>query len=389
MSGLARYLTAAVLVRGADSGATVGLVLLAADQHQPAAVGGLLVAALNAPHLLGPWLAARLDRTREPRRLLAAFYLVYGLALAAGALALGRTSLVVTVLLVAVAGCCGPLLTGGLSSVLDDLGPNRRRQGWDALSYGIGGTLGPAATAGLAGVTGPVDALLGLATAALVAAGLALTLPLGTGRTPREALGLRAGLGMLVTRPPLRRVTVLTLLGAVELGALPVVAVAFGRDLHGTATAGAALTVAYGAGSLLGSALVTVWPLRGEPEVQAVRLFAAMAVATAVCALAPGYGLAVAGFTALGVANATSFTATLASRSAYAPEGAQAQVFVTSAGLKVAMAAVGAALAGTASGLGGRALLLGAAAITGLAVLAALVDRRLTTRRLVAAGSTD
>lgn len=169
-------------------------------------------------------------------------------------------------------------------------------------------------------------------------------MPLGTGRTPREALGLRAGLGMLVTRPPLRRVTVLTLLGAVELGALPVVAVAFGRDLHGTATAGAALTVAYGAGSLLGSALVTVWPLRGEPEVQAVRLFAAMAVATAVCALAPGYGLAVAGFTALGVANATSFTATLASRSAYAPEGAQAQVFVTSAGLKVAMAAVGAAL---------------------------------------------
>ncbi|MFT7874264.1 MFS transporter, partial [Amycolatopsis sp. A24] len=65
MSGLLRYLTAAVLVRGADSGASVGLLLLAADRHQPAATGGLLVAALTAPHLAGPWLAVRLDRARD------------------------------------------------------------------------------------------------------------------------------------------------------------------------------------------------------------------------------------------------------------------------------------------------------------------------------------
>ncbi|WP_103352225.1 hypothetical protein [Amycolatopsis sp. CA-128772] len=122
MSGLARYLTAAVLVRGADSGATVGLLLLAADRHQPAAAGGLLVAALNAPHLVGPWLAARLDRAQDRRRLLAAAYLVYGVALAAGALALGRFPTVVPIAAVAIAGACGPLLTGGLSSVLGDLG---------------------------------------------------------------------------------------------------------------------------------------------------------------------------------------------------------------------------------------------------------------------------
>lgn len=443
MAGLARYLTAAVLVRGADSGATVGLLLLAAARHQPAAAGGLLVAALNAPHLAGPWLAARLDRATDRRRLLAAAYAGYGMALAAGALALGRLPAVVPIAAVALAGVCGPLLTGGLSSVLGDLGsrrtppadfgtprspaggrattasrrwgnsrrdsgpshgsgplthtgrsteapapdPNgsrgpagvltatadRRRRGWDALTYGVGNTAGPAAAAGLAAVAGPLVAVLALTAAAAVAGVLVLTLPLSGRAGAAGAVSLRAGFAVLLRCPPLRRVTVLTLLGAVELGALPVIAVRFGEELHGSAAAGAALTVAYGAGSLLGSALVTVRPLVGEPEVLAVRLFAAMAVATALCALLPQYALA--GFGLLGLLNATSFTATLAARGAYAPAGAQAQVFVTSAGLKVAMAAAGAALAG-AVGESGPVLLLGAAATTGLAVVAARLDAR-------------
>ncbi len=377
MSGLTRYLTAAVLVRGADSGATVGLLLLAADRHQSAATGGLLVAALTAPHLVGPWLAVRLDRARDRRRLLALAYLVYGVALTTGALAVGRLPAAAALAAVAVAGCCGPLLTGGLSSVLDDVTRSRRGRGWDALTYGVGGTAGPAAAAALTASAGPLGAVLALAVAAVAAGALVVTLPAAGAARPEEAASLRAGLAVLIRRGPLRRVTLLTLLAALQLGALPVVAVRFGTELHGTAAAGATLTVAYGAGSLLGSALVTAWPLRGEPEVQAARLFAAMAVATAACAFAPGYAVAIAGFAVLGVLNAVSFTATLAARGAYAPAGAQAQVFVTSAGLKVTSAAAGAALAGAASGFGGQALLLAAAATTGLAVVAARVDGKL------------
>ncbi|MEV5717613.1 MFS transporter [Amycolatopsis mediterranei] len=377
MSGLARYLTTAVLVRGADSGASVGLLLLAADRHQSAATGGLLVAALTAPHLVGPWLAVRLDRARDRRRLLALAYLVYGVALTAGALAAGRLPTASALAAVAVAGACGPLLTGGLSSVLDDLGPGRRGRGWDALTYGLGGTAGPATAATLTALAGPLEAVLALAVAAVTAGALVVTLPPAGRAHPGEAAGLRAGLAVLVRRGPLRRVTLLTVLAAVELGALPVVAVRFGAELHGTAAAGATLTVSYGAGSLLGSALVTAWPLRGEPEVLATRLFAAMAAATAMSAFAPAYAVAIAGFAALGVLNAMSFTATLSARGTYAPASAQAQVFVTSAGLKVTSAAAGAALAGAASGLGGRALLLAAAAATGLAVVAAWVDGKL------------
>jgi preprotein translocase subunit Sec61beta len=128
-SGLVRYCAAAVLVRASDAGAVAGLILLAVDPDLRTAagpaVGGLLVAALTAPHLLGPWIANRLDRAGDGRGLLAGSYLVYAVALAAGSLAVGRVSVVVPLVLVGLAGCCGPLLTGGLSSRLTAIAGRR------------------------------------------------------------------------------------------------------------------------------------------------------------------------------------------------------------------------------------------------------------------------
>jgi MFS family permease len=390
--GLARYVSAAVLVRGVDSGAGVGLVLLALDPglhiRNGAATGGLLAAALSAPHLVGPWLAHRLDRSPDSRRLLAAAYLLYACALAIGSMVVGRMPLVVALLAVAAAGCCGPLLTGGLSSRLagirgSDDRAQRRAQGWDALTYGVGGTAGPAVVAGVAASLGPLAALLGLSAAAIVAAMLTLTLP--PDHSDRSAAtptpGIRVGMSLLVTRAPLRRVTVMTMLGALGLGALPVIAAVLGPHLTDRPGAGATLTVAYGLGNLAGSLLVTILPLRGEPDVLALRLFAALATATAICAFAPSFPSALAGFALIGIANSTSFTATLAARSAYAPPTARAQVFVTSAGLKIALASVGAATAGAAAGIGGHVLLLISAAITATAVLTAAADRVITPRQ--------
>ncbi|MCO5971283.1 MFS transporter [Actinoallomurus soli] len=384
--GLVRYVPAAVLARGADGGAAVGLVLLAMDPGLripgAAATGGLLAGALSAPHLVGPWTARRLDRARDARRVLATAFLVYAAALATGSLLLGHAPVWAAVAAVAVAGCCGPLLTGGLSSRLPgtsgaDGAARRRAQGWDALTYGIGGTAGPAAVAGLAGLFGPLTAMLGLSGAAALAAALTPTLPLerSTDASTDRAPGVLAGMGVLVRSAPLRRVTTLTLLGALGLGALPVIAAVLGPHLTGRPGAGAALTVAYGLGNLGGSLLVTIFPLRGEPERLALRLFAVLAVTTALGALAPGFPLALAGFALIGVANALSFTATLTARTAYAPAAARAQVFVTSAGLKVAVSSVGSAAAGAMAGLGGRTLLLLCAGAGAVALLSAGADR--------------
>src|SRR4051812_20479155 len=133
------YILAATLVRAADGGAAVGFVLLAGPR-----TGGLLAAALTAPHLLGPLVARRLDAARDGRLLLGAAYALYGAAVATATLLVHRAPVIVAGALVAVAGTCGPLLTGGLSSRLAGVAPDPRRgEGWDAVTYGIGGGARP------------------------------------------------------------------------------------------------------------------------------------------------------------------------------------------------------------------------------------------------------
>jgi MFS family permease len=390
---LTRYASAAILVRAADAGAAVGLILLAFDPtlhiSGAGALGGLLVAALTAPHLVAPWVGERLERSNDGRGLLAVSYLWYALALGSGALLLGHTPVAVPLGLITLAGLCGPLLTGGLSSRLPAIAAHNERaqsraQGIDALTYGVGGTLGPVLVAGLSALAGPRAALLGLCSMSIAAAMLTLTLP---GRplppqadpaTPKPSTSqrVRAGLRPLITNPPLRRVSILTLVGALGTGGLPVITASLGIHLSNRATSGAILLTALGAGSLLGSLLVTVFPLTGEPEVLALRHFSGLTAVTAACALAPTILWSLISFMILGVVQATFFTTTLAARAQYSPPSSRAQVFVTSAGLKVAVSSLGAAIAGLCSGFAsGQALLLAVAALTAIGLLSTLADR--------------
>ncbi|MFI6925320.1 MFS transporter [Nonomuraea spiralis] len=404
-----RYVGAATLVRCVDGGATVGLVLLALRRlPQGAAAGGLFVALLTVPHLLGPWLARQLDRSADGRRLLAGAFVLHGAALAAGAALMGVAPLPVVGALLLLAGAGGPIVTGGLSSRLPEIAVRARMargraEGWDAVTYGVGGTAGPALVAGLAAVADPLSAVLGLGVATVVAGAVVLTLPddprkptlpgesdprkpglpgetvaSREGRRGEGVLTVRQALGLMVTLGPLRRVLVATLLTAVTAGGLTVVAVEFGARLgHGEA-AGAALAAVYGLGNLAGSLAVTAFPLRGEPERLTVRHVVILAVALALCALSPVYPVAVAAFGLAGFANAPLFAASLAARSAYSPPGARAQVFVSIAGLKMGLSSVGAAGAGAALVLGPRPLLAAGAALVLVAAVVAVADRRLT-----------
>ena len=65
---IVHYAGAAVLVRTADEGARVALVLLALERTRSAALGGLLVAALLVPHVAAAGVVgARADRSRQAR----------------------------------------------------------------------------------------------------------------------------------------------------------------------------------------------------------------------------------------------------------------------------------------------------------------------------------
>jgi hypothetical protein len=377
-----RYLTAATLARAADAGAIVGLVLLALSAgpglDRPGLVGGVLAACLTAPHLIGPVVARHLDRARDGRPLLAGAFVLYGAAIGAATLTFGRVPIVLTGVLVVVAGLCGPLLTGGLSSRLAGLVPGdersqRRAQGADAVTYGIGGSAGPAAVAALAAATGATGAMLVLAAAAALGGLVVLTLPRSPGSPDGQttAMTVPAVLRLMVVSGPLRRLTYATVLVAVATGSVSVLAVVLGEHLRGSAVPGATLAAAFGAGNLLGSLGVTAFPSTGDVEHLITRYAAVVGVAFGVCAVVPGFAPAVAAFGALGAVNAPFFTATLAARSEFAPPDARAQIFVSSAGLKVAAASAGTAVAGALVGSVSPRLLLFAAG--GLVVLTALV----------------
>jgi hypothetical protein len=385
---LLSYVIAAALVRAASAGAAVALVALAVDVTGPAgngpAVGGLLAAMLTAPTLLGPVCARPLDRARDGRWVLAASCVVFAGALAAGAVLVGRAPVGVAAAVIGVAGLTTPLLTGGLSSRLSALADpavraQRRAEGWDAVTYGLGGSVGPAAVGAAVAVATPFASVLGLACAALVGAAVLTTLPLpgasgavGPVARPRQVVRLMTAPG------PLRRVLVASTLTAVAAGGLLVVAVVLGGELTTAAGAGPALAAAFGLGNLGASAVVAVLPLRAEPERLTVRLTAALAVAIGGCALAPGFGAALVAFAVAGAVNGVLFPASLAARSTYSPPEARAGVFVTMAGAKTAAASAGTAVTGIALALGPRAVLAASAGVVAIAAVAAVLDRRCT-----------
>jgi hypothetical protein len=381
-AAVTRYAAVATVARLGDAGGGIGVLLLAVDRlgaGRGAVAGGLLAAALTAPHALGPWTGRLLDRWDDRRRVLASGAVVFGVAVGAGAVLLQTGHLLLAASGFAVAGAAGPLLTGGFSSLVSGLGaPVARARGVDAVTYGVAGTVGPAVVAAVASASSPLRALLGVA-GAVVAAGVATGLVPATA-PPERALrtGEPRQRFVLLRARPLRQVTITTVAAAAAGGALGVVAVVLAGELGVAAEAGW-LVAALGLGNLVGAAL-TVWrPLQGEPVRQSLVLVTALAVATALVATVWSIPSGVVVFGAVGLITAPWVTATLHARERYAPPGRTGEVFVALAGVKVAGTSAGTALAGVVSGAGARPVALAAAALVLLAVAA--VSPRASARR--------
>jgi MFS family permease len=387
-STLARYLIMAILVRTASGGAAFGVIALAISvarrRSEGAFTGGLVTACLTAPCVVAPLLARLSNRVRDDRPILTGAFVVFGIGLASAAVLMGRVPLAVTASFALVAGLCGPLMTGGLSSKLSALvdpaeRTQRRAEAWDALTYGLGATLGPAFVAAIVAASGALSAVIGLGALSIIGAFGPLTLPrrerTDTDVSGRSRSSSTGALRTVFSSGPLRRLMKVTLLAALGTGGLPVVAAVLGKQLGHGAASGAALGAAYGLGNLGGAVAATVRPLKGEPETVTIRMVGLSAVVIGCCALAPSYGAALITFAAAGAASAILFTASLAVRSLYSPPEARAQVFMTMAGLKVASASLGTAITGFLVGYGARALLGTAAVVVAIAAAVALADQ--------------
>ncbi|GAA2384809.1 MFS transporter [Dactylosporangium salmoneum] len=174
-----RWLAAATLARTADAGSGVVIVLASVREFGGPVQGSLVLAVLLVPNVVaGPFLGVLTDRAKHPRVLHACFVGGFGAALGGVLSLLGHAPQPAVLALAAIAGCCAPMIFGGLSSRLDDVVAEERRRrfrGLDAATYNVAEIAGPAVCAALVVSVGVPAAATALAASCLAAAVLLLT----------------------------------------------------------------------------------------------------------------------------------------------------------------------------------------------------------------------
>ena len=350
---LGGYLVAAGLVRFADEGARVALVLLAIQRTDNAGTGGILIAALLVPHVVAaPAVGLLVDRARQPRWVLAVAAFGFAAALAVAGVGVGRAPLPVVLGVLVAGGCCGPALTGALTSQLSELVPAAslpRAFGLDSLVYNLAGIAGPAVAGVLAAGSGAGVATTALSASAAVGALTLAVLPIGgygPGTARAVAPSLTAGVLAVVRDRVLVVVTGASSAGQLGTGALPVVAAVLATRAHSPARTGVLLT-AVAAGALIGS---LVWTLRPPPSARAPLVvmvsLIGIGVPLAIAAASTSLTFTTVLFAVSGLSTGPFAGALFTARQDRAPEQLRAQVFTIAAGLKTTTAAAGAGLAG-------------------------------------------
>jgi predicted MFS family arabinose efflux permease len=375
--GWPAFFLAATLARLASEMFPVAVVLLVLDRTGRAALAGAAVAATTLPSVVtGPVLGAWLDRTTRRRAALASNQVVLGASLMAILAAAGRAPGWVLLLLAALAGLTAPLATGGFTSMIPALVPQRllpRANALEASSFNTAAIAGPALAGAVAAGPGPAAAVAleaGLCGLALLAI---LRLPrVARAAAPAASMAatIRQGLGHLAATPVLRGVTVATAVALGGLGlltlALPFLAEELGAGRAGAGYLWAALEAGGMAGALAGARLLAGWP----PQRVVLAGLALLGLVMATWPLAPSFPVALLLVALAGVLEGPAFAATFATRQRWSPAELRGQIFTTAASLKVGAFAVGAALAGpTVERLGAGGALVAAGAVHVLAAL--------------------
>jgi MFS family permease len=380
--GYPAFLLAATLARLASEMFPVAAVLLVLDRTGRPGLAGAVVAATTLPAVVtGPVLGAWLDRTRRRRLALAGNQLLLAASLLGILAAAGHVPGWVLVLLATAAGVSGPLSTGGYTSMIPALVPERllaRANALEAASFNVAAIAGPAVAGAVAATAGAAWAVL----AEAVLAGLALP---AIARLPRVAAAagdapaplataIRQGLTLLARTPVLRGVTVATAVGLGGYGLLTLAMPFWAERLGAGRAAAGYLFAALEAGAIAG-ALVAARPAAGWPPQRVVLAgLGLFGLAVTAWPLAGSFPAALGLVALAGLVEGPAFAATFATRQRWSPPELRGQIFTTAASVKLGAFAVGSALAGPVlarAGVGGILVAAGAVQLLGVVLGAA------------------
>ncbi|MEV7232350.1 MFS transporter [Polymorphospora sp. NPDC051019] len=369
----------AFFARLADEGMAVAVVMLAVDRTGSAAHGAFVLTAWMAPHVFAaPLAGAVAARARRPRLFYAGALGGFAMAISALAISIGRIPLPLALAIAAAGGCCGPIVSGGLSSLITRLlpagGERSRAYSWDAMTYNAAAVAGPGTAGLVASALSPATAMLVLSAAAACACVLTALLPLRTGveGSPVVPTRLRRdmadGVRTVWQERELRAITAATCLAFTGIGALTTTSVLLATSL-GSAGAGGLLMTAFAVGAMAGTLGMTRLRPTVLPQRLAVIGLLGTALGLAAAALVSSVPVAAVCFAAAGACDGLVLAVTLRIRADHSPPQLRTQVFTIGAGLKISAAATGSALAGLATVgtahwyLTGIALLQAAAAL--------------------------
>ena len=377
--GYPAFLLAATLARLASEMFPVAAVLLVLDRTGRAGLAGAVVAATTLPAVVtGPVLGAWLDRTRRRRVALAANQVLLAASLVGILAAAGRAPGWVLVLLATSAGLSGPLATGGYTSMIPLLVPERllaRANALEASSFNIAAIAGPAVAGAVAATAGAGWAVLAEAVLAALALPAIARLPrvgLATGGQPASlAAAVRQGLALLARTPVLRGVTVATAVGLGGTGLLTL-AMPFWSERLGAGRAGAGyLFAALEAGAIAGALLASRPAAAWAPQRVVLAGLALYGLVVTAWPLASSFPAALGLVALAGMVEGPAFAATFATRQRWSPPELRGQIFTTAASVKLGAFAVGSALAGPAvarAGVGGALVAVGAIQVLAVAL---------------------
>lgn len=375
------YFTTAVMVRLANEGLRLALILTAAATPAGLKLGGLLVAAFLIPSIVAaPFVGRMADLSSNPTRLYSLAFVFHGVMILLCGFSIGHVPSAVTLLIAVAGGAVGPLLMGGLSSLVGTIVPSGllpRAYAMDVVTYNVSAILAPAVVAAIAGFITPFASLIVLGVLMFLASVNVLRLPI-QGSQQRAVIAVPSpvdGFKALASIPPLRSTVVATSMASITMGILPVAATML-ADQTFSVNAGVLLST-MAVGALIGSLSYASRPFGTErPHVMLPFVTLITAVPLAIMIGIQSTIIALVLFMLAGILSGPQGTAQFSVRDRFSPSNVRTQVFTLSTSLKTTFSAIGAATAGFLSGASPQVLLAIGVCCTTTGALVALADLR-------------